>query len=135
MSELTAQAIRKRFPNAKKVGFIGSTGTIISGMYDRALEKKVIYPSQKLQDKVMEAIYGKIKAGRIIESKEIIVKAAACLIQEGVEIIVCGCTEVSLVLKSGDIPVPIVDSLQILAETAVAEALGKSSARSYRGEY
>jgi aspartate racemase len=125
MVELTAQTVRKRFPNVKKIGFIGTTGTIMAGIYNRTLECEVIYPSQKLQDKVMEAIYDKIKAGRILEGKEIIVKVATRLIQEGVEIILCGCTEVSLVLENVELPVPIVDPLQILAEAAVAEALGK----------
>jgi aspartate racemase len=128
MVELTAQMVRNQFSNIKKVGFIGTTGTIISGIYDQALQKRVIYPSQKLQDKVMEAIYDKIKAGQINEGKDIIIEVATHLIMEGAEIIVCECTEVSLVLKSGDVPVPVIDPLQILAETAVAEALGKSKA-------
>ena len=123
---LTAQMVRNQFSNIKKVGFIGTTGTIISGIYDQALQKRVIYPPQKLQDKVMEAIYDKIKAGQINEGKDIIIEVATHLIMEGAEIIVCGCTEVSLVLKSVDVPVPVIDPLQILAETAVAEALGKS---------
>jgi len=123
---LTAQMVRNQFCNVKKVGFIGTTGTIISGIYDQALQKRVIYPPQKLQDKVMEAIYDKIKAGQINEGKDIIIEVATHLIMEGAEIIVCGCTEVSLVLKSVDVPVPVIDPLQILAETAVAEALGKS---------
>ena len=39
--------------------------------------------------------------------------------------IVCGCTEVSLVLKDGDIAVPVVDPLQVLAEAAVKVGLGE----------
>ena len=125
MVELTAQTVRKRFPNVKKIGFIGTTGTIMAGIYNRTLERKVIYPSQKLQDRVMEAIYDNIKAGRVLKGKKIIADVATHLIHEGAEIIICGCTEVSMVLKSGDVPVPVVDPLQILAEAAVAEALGK----------
>mgnify|MGYP003681902074 CR=1 FL=1 len=129
MVELTAQTIKKAFPNVKKVGLIGTTGTVIVGIYDQALERtgvKVIYPPEELQDKVMEAIYGNIKAGRILKGKKIIGNVAAHLIQEGAEILICGCTEVSLVLKSKNIPVPVVDPLQILAKTAVAEALKNS---------
>lgn len=123
MVELTAQIIREKFPKVKRVGLIGTTGTVRAGIYNRALEKsgvEVIYPPEKLQDKVMEAIYSDIKAGRILEGKEIIAKVACQLIEEGAEIIICGCTEVSSVLKSEDEPVPVVDPSQILAETAVA---------------
>jgi aspartate racemase len=126
--ELVAQTIREKFPNVKKVGVISTTGTVKAGIYDRALNRnmvEVIYPSEELQDKVMEAIYDKIKAGRIFEGKEIIVKVATRLVEEGAELIICGCTEVSLVLKGGDVPVPVLDPLQILAETAVAEAFGE----------
>ena len=122
MVDLTAQTIRKRFPNVKKAGVIGTTGTVMAGIYNRALEKngvKVIYPPQGLQDEVMKAIYSNIKAGRILKGKEIIADVATHLIKEGAEIIICGCTEVSLVLKSEDISVPVVDPLQVIAETAV----------------
>lgn len=123
MVELTAQTIKEIFPNVKRIGLIGTTGTVRAGIYNRALEKsgvEVIYPPEKLQDQVMEAIYGNVKAGRTLEGKEIIAKVATHLIEEGAEIIIYGCTEVSLVLKSEDLPVPVVDPLQILAETAVA---------------
>lgn len=129
MVELTAQTIRERFPNVKKVGLIGTTGTVKARIYDQALEKdgvEVIYPSEGLQDQVMMAIYDNIKAGRPLEGKRIIVRVANHLIEEGAKIIICGCTEVSLVLKGEDVPVPIIDPLQILAEKAVAEALGGS---------
>lgn len=39
MVELTAQAIKGGFPHVKKVGIIGTTGTVRAGIYNRALEK------------------------------------------------------------------------------------------------
>ena len=128
MVELTAQTIRKSFRDAKKVGLIGTTGTVKAKIFNRALERsgvEVIYPPEKLQERVMKAIYGNVKAGRILEGKQIMTKIANDLVEKGAEIIICGCTEVSLVLGSKDICVPVVDPLQILAETAVAVALGK----------
>jgi aspartate racemase len=123
--ELTAQTIEEKFPDAKKLGVIASTGTVLAGIYNRALARKgilVVYPPEELQAKVMEAIYN-IKAGRILEGKKIIVKVTANLIEKGAEIIIFGCTEISLVLKSQKVLVPVVDPLQILAERAVAMAL------------
>lgn len=123
--ELTAQTTKENFPDAKKLGVVATTGTVLAGIYDKALARKgisVAYPPKKLQDKVMEAIYD-VKAGRILEGKKIIVEATTYLIEEGADIIIFGCTEVSLVLKSHEVSVPIVDSLQILADRAVATAL------------
>jgi aspartate racemase len=46
------------------------------------------------------------------------------LITKDVQAILCGCTEVSLVLKDGDLSIPVIDPLQVLAEYAVSHALG-----------
>ena len=126
MIELTARVINKRFPNVRTVGLIATTGTVKTKIYDQALERigvKVISPHADLQDRVMKAIYDDIKAGSIMESRKIIVNVANHLAERGSDMIICGCTEVSLVLKSGDLPIPIIDPLQILSETAVATAL------------
>jgi len=126
MIELTAQVINKRFPNVKKAGLIAATGTVKTKIYHHALGRigvEVILPLEDLQDRVMEAIYDDIKAGHLMEGRKIIVNVANHLAQRESEMIICGCTEVSLVLKSGDLPIPIIDPLQILSEAAVATAL------------
>jgi aspartate racemase len=87
----------------------------------------MVYPSKAFQEKIMEAIYDYIKAGKILEGKKLVVDVANHLIELGAEIIICGCTEISLVLKNGDITKPVVDPMQILAQTAVKVALGKNA--------
>ena len=127
MIELTTQKIEKNFPGVKKAGLIATVGTIKSKIYDQALGRigvRVIIPPESMEQDVMKAIYNHIKAGSLIEGKHIIVNVANQLIEMGAEAIICGCTEVSLVLKNGDLSVPVIDPLQILAETAVATALG-----------
>ena len=44
------------------------------------------------------------------------------LIQRGAQGVVAGCTEIPLVLKPGDISVPVFDTLLLLARAAVAAA-------------
>ena len=127
MIELTAEEIKRRLPNARRVGLLATTGAVKTGIYERALAKvgvEVLVPEGELQDRVMEAIYGNIKAGNLEGGREIILEMAKHLVERGAEAIICGCTEVSLVLKQGDLPVPVVDPLQILAEQAVRYALG-----------
>lgn len=128
MIELTAQNINKNFSKARKAGLLGTTGTVKSKLFDKSLGKfgvEMIYPSKAFQRKVMEAIYDYIKAGKILEGKKIVVDVANHLIELGAEVIICGCTETSLVLKNGDVTKPVVDPVQILAQTAVKVALGK----------
>jgi len=84
--------------------------------------------SPEKQAEVMKAIYQYIKAGNLIDGGLLLHKVANDLVTAGAEMIICGCTEVSLVLKEGDLTVPIFDPLQVLAEAAVAEALQRSTA-------
>jgi aspartate racemase len=73
----------------------------------------------------MKAIYQCVKAGNLIDGGLILRGVAKDLISAGAELIIFGCTEVSLVLKEGDVQAPVLDPLQVLAEEAVAEALPK----------
>ncbi|MDI6691075.1 MAG: amino acid racemase [Candidatus Bathyarchaeota archaeon] len=128
MVELTAQYISKNFPKAKKAGLLGTTGTVKSKLFDKSLNKfgvEMVYPSKAFQKMIMEALYDYIKAGKIVEGKKFVVDAANHLIGLDADVIICGCTETSLVLKNGDVTKPVVDPMQILAQTAVKVALGK----------
>ncbi|MDH7478067.1 MAG: amino acid racemase [Candidatus Bathyarchaeota archaeon] len=128
MVELTAHTISKNFPKAEKAGLLGTTGTVKSMLFDKALNKfgvEMVYPSKAFQNMIMKAIYDYIKAGKILEGKKFVVDVANHLIKLGADIIICGCTETSLVLKNGDLTKPVVDPMQILAQTIVKVALGK----------
>jgi aspartate racemase len=127
LDETLAYTLRK-FPGIKKVGLIASTGTLKSRLFHDIFAKQrieVIAPDDKEQEMVMEAIFGEkgIKAGFILGSpREIVLKTARLLIEKGAEAIVAGCTEVPLVLKEEDIPVPLIDPLQILADVCILKA-------------
>lgn len=127
MIELTARGVQEELPTVERAGLIATDGTVMSRIYHRNFANtgvEIITPQEVAQKKVMKAIYEQIKAGDLEGGRETILDAANRLIGNGVQAILCGCTEVSLVLKDGDISVPVVDPLQILAETAVRVALG-----------
>jgi len=74
----------------------------------------------------MAAIYGRkgVKAAGPSEASRALAAAAAgTLIDRGAQAILAGCTEIPLILKDGDLSVPVVDSLDVLARAAVREAL------------
>ncbi len=120
--------VMREMPKVKKVGLIASSGTLKSKLFHDVFGREgieVMTPGKKEQDRVMEAIFGKngIKAGFTSgRPKEIIVKAAGALIGRGAEAIIAGCTEVPLVLKAEDIPVPLIEPLEILAEVSIVKA-------------
>jgi len=128
MIELTAREARKAYPDLSRAGLIATDGTVKSGLYERAFGKEgieIVKPTPETQSRVMSAIYEHIKTGDLETGRRISLEAAEALIGQGAEMIVCGCTEISLVLKDGDIAVPVVDPLQVLAETAVKAGLGE----------
>jgi aspartate racemase len=74
---------------------------------------------------VIEAIFGVqgIKAGFTSgSSKEILVSIAKVLVARGADAVIAGCTEVPLVLKEMDIPVPLIEPLRIAAKACILEA-------------
>lgn len=110
----------------KRAGILATTGTIVSGIYQKALEKREIegiVPSEKDQEKVMKGIYKGVKAGNIELGRNLLLEVAKKLEGE-VEAIIAGCTEVSVALKQEDLSVPLIDPMDILAEKAVKIALG-----------
>lgn len=130
--EETMKYIQNKLKGIHKIGLIATTGTIHTGLFQntfRLTSIEMIIPSHEIQtQQVMEAIYGKngIKSiGPSGNSKRLIRKASESLIFRGAQAIVAGCTEVPLVLKEGDLSVPVIDPISILAQSAIAKAKEK----------
>jgi len=73
----------------------------------------------------MDIIY-KVKSGILSEKmKSQIIKISKEQIKKGAQAIISGCTEIPLILKNGDIKIPVIDPTNILAKRAVEEAKNK----------
>jgi aspartate racemase len=132
MIEMTARQVAMEHPSTKKVGLIATDGTLKSGIYERFFEEagmEVLLPTPELQERVMDAIYRHIKRGDLETGRMISLEVAWDLVGHGAELVICGCTEISLVLKEGDIQFPVVDPLQVLAYTAVKVGRGELDPR------
>jgi aspartate racemase len=125
MIEETAKETKKRIPQIKKVGLLASIGAYKSEIYHQHFKKfyiEVISPQEKDKEEIMKIIYT-IKAGDLSdEIKKDILKITQKLIDKGAEAIIAGCTEIPLILKEGDVSVPLIDPTQILARIAVQKA-------------
>ena len=125
MIEETAKETQKRNSSIKKTGLLASIGTYKAEIYHQHFKKfniEVISPEEKDEEEIMKAIYT-VKAGNLSEEiKKNILKIAQKLIDKGAEAIIAGCTEIPLILKEGDVPVPIIDPTQALAEAAIQKA-------------
>jgi len=125
MIEETAKETRKKISPIQKVGLLASIGIYKTKIYHQHFKKfkiEIISPEEKDKEKVLKVIYA-VKAGNLSEEiKKNILKIAQKLIDRGAEAIITGCTEIPLILKEGDVSVPIIDPTQVLAKAAVQKA-------------
>jgi aspartate racemase len=135
MIEETATFIVAAHPSLRRVGLLASTPTIRHRLYESSLaaHRRVVLVPEPLaqQALVMEAIYGErgIKSGHKDEPRALLMKAARQLLAEGAELIIAGCTEVSLVLGAGQAAFQVVDPLAVVARVAVERARAGSAGR------
>jgi aspartate racemase len=122
----TAKYIYKELPTVRKIGLLSTVGTIKTKLYQNVLKEiEIVVPDVRSQQRLMNAIYGKrgIKCGYTQGSpRRNILEVARSLVKQGVEAIIMGCTETSLVLRQQDLPVPLIDPLQVLAEVTTRQA-------------
>jgi aspartate racemase len=129
--EEVTEELERRLPGIERTGLIATTATIRARLFqDRLSEQdiEVIVPSPEEQEHlVMSPIYGEsgIKAGYTSgENRRNILKASNALVSRGAQAVIGGCTEIPLVLHEGDLEVPFLDSLSILAVAAIRRAKG-----------
>lgn len=121
----TVAVVMTMRPVPRAVGLIATSGTVRSGVVARAFEAAgiaVLVPSAGEQRAVMTAIYGPrgVKAG-VTDGppRWILLRVAAGLVGRGAQAVLAGCTEVPLVLRAPDLPVPLIDPMTIGARTAI----------------
>ncbi len=125
----TVKRIRRRHPAARRVGVLATTGTIQAGLFQRALAGRkvdVLVPPDAMQKNVvMKAIYAIKSDGATDGARTLVREAAEDLVHRGAQVVIAGCTEIPLVLQDGDLSVPVVDPIAILAEAAIDRAGGR----------
>ena len=102
----------------KKIGLLGTIFTMEKDyMKKDFLEAgiEVCVPDKEDRDLVAKRIYEELEAGIVKEStlKELQGIIAKMRDEKGIEAVVLGCTELPLILTSGNCPVPCLDSVEI----------------------
>jgi len=127
IADATARAVKEQ--GLKSVGLLGTRFTMEKEFYRGRLEKmhtlKVVVPNQAGRELVHNVIYDELVQGVIKDdSRQGYKEVIQDLVNEGAEGIVLGCTEIGLLVKEDDVPVPIFDTMEIHALAAVDAALG-----------
>lgn len=126
MVELTLDVIMHRLPGAR-VGMLCSPALRKIGLYEgfaQNRELSLVYPND--EDAVLDVIRAvKRGEGRNPDTIAAFIRAATELSDLGADVLVLACTELSVIGDVLDVPVPVVDTLQVLADDVVVAADGK----------
>ena len=108
--------------NFKKVGLLATKGTVESKIYEDLLKKEnieCITPNDIGQEIISQIIYDGIKSGKKIDMDKFY-NVSNNLIDNGVEAIILGCTELSVLKKIENINDKIfVDAMEVLATSTI----------------
>lgn len=107
----------------RKAGILATDGTIHSHLFQRALDRRGIgwaVPDEAGQRRVMELIYGQVKAGKPADPA-LLEEAAHPLRDAGCGCVILGCTELSLLKRDHALGGGVLDTLEVLAAASLRE--------------
>lgn len=110
-----------------KVLLLGTKFTMESDFYKDILQDQfgitTVIPNEEDRNAVHRIIYDELVQGQIkVESRDIYKEIIE---KSGAKGVILGCTEIPLLIKEGDVTIPIYDTTTIHAESAVEFALGE----------
>lgn len=104
-------------------GIMATAGTVESRLFQDILEKyhiKCSVPGKEGQNKVMHIIYDNVKAGKPIEM-DLFEAVSKELFDDGAQVILLGCTELSMAKRDHALCAGYLDVMEVLARSAVME--------------
>lgn len=123
MVEATAQELSRRGIQCAAV--LATDGTVRSGIYERALEKRgirQIVPSEEGQREIMRLIYDCVKAGKEPGDLSVLRRELEDLSRRGAQTFIAACTELPVIFDQYAPELPVTDATDILAVAAVQAA-------------
>ena len=126
IADAAATAIKAQ--NLTKVGLLGTRFTMVdSFIKDRLADSfglSVLIPNQNEIEIIHKVIYEELVQGIILDtSRQAYLQIINQLVARGAQGIILGCTEIGLLIRQSDSPVPVFDTTRIHALSAVEFAL------------
>ena len=119
MPKETVKEIKNLYPHAKRIGLLATKGTLNDGVYDREILNQgyeLVKPSPEIAQKTSKLIYQDIKENDYVDAelfKEIVI---SMLEEFSCDVVILGCTELSLAKEVCPLDLPIVDSQETLVK-------------------
>lgn len=131
MIDEAARWAKVNLPAINRFGLLSTLGTYHTGLYEKYFEKqglKIIVPEKDCQYMTMEAVYGEkgLKAGYRKIPFTLLEKVVNHLLIKGVDAIIGGCTEISLIVAELKLKIPVLNPVIVLAKRSIEFAGGKA---------
>lgn len=128
IADATGDAVREH--GFERVGLLGTRFTMEQDFYRGRLRERfgleTLIPDADDRQRVHDVIFQELCRGRIDpNSRTDYYRIIEDLARRGAGAVILGCTEISLLVRPEDTPVPLLDTTRIHAERAVATALGE----------
>ncbi len=118
--ESVAYAVRQH-ENVKKIGIMGTDGTLRTGLYHRECEKAGVTPvelSAQRQKDVMSLIYDEIKKGQPGDPEKF-ARIMDEFIRKGCDVVILACTELSVYKGRHPVPPICLDAMDVLVKESI----------------
>lgn len=126
MPKLAVEEIQVIKPNAKRVGILGTPGTIKIGLYSRFIEEhnyELVEPTTAIIEETENLIFTDIKQNGHVNPKRYHELLRRMIEDLHCDIVVLGCTELSLAQEQApDHDYPVADAQSILVDKTIEQA-------------
>lgn len=131
---VAAEAVRHGY---RKIGILGTEWTMSGPVYPAALARHHLMcetPLEEQRRNIHRIIFDELCLGVFAEeSRRYFCHVVASLAERGCDAAALVCTEIPLLVPPEMAPLPILDSTRLLAQSAVAVAIGRDPLPSWRG--
>lgn len=124
--EVTAETVQKK--SYKKVGILSSRSTKEYQLYENILNQKDVATISTNEDeqKIIDKIIGSVIAGKQnMNDVALLQQIIARFKKEGAQSVILGCTEIPLAISQKDSDIPLLSTISLLAEAALAYSFNK----------
>jgi aspartate racemase len=126
VAKATAEAIAGK--KLKKVALLGTKFTMEMDFFKDKLKAQnieAIIPEEADRAFIHETIFDELGKGLIVpQTKAKYISIINSLIEQGAEGVILGCTEIPLLIKEGDVSIPVFDTTKIHSDAAVKFSVG-----------
>lgn len=126
IADATAEAIKTK--GLRKVGLLGTKYTMLEDFYRVRLREKhgidVVIPGDEDVERINTIIFEELVREKFLDSsRDVCLGIIDRLVSDGAEGIILGCTELPILIKAEDVPVPSFDTMTIHAVAAAERSM------------